>query len=668
MKAPSNDRDSQSPLLWYLRRFQSMPAAEIPHRIREVVLKKIGRLKIVARRDQHVAQDAFARRLPALPLNLDLGEGAITEPVRSQLARDIDFLCAGHLTLLNQLWPAGATYDWSLDPISGAHWRWREYTFDIPRRHDQGAGDVKFVWELSRLQHLQVLALGARLLGRGDARELCLRHLQAWLHDNPPYEGLGYASGIELASRVVSILAIVSFLGAETIVEPLRSDLWRALVCHGRWIARFPSLYSSANNHLVAESVALFVLGSLAPHLPEARGWKSTAWSRLEDSVAQLVLPDGVGAEQSPSYLAYTLEWLLLSRAVFVSETGEDQTSIDDGLRRGARFIASAADTHGNVPSIGDCDESVVLRTGLQESNYPASIVTSIARCCQFGEILHPAFNADLRGSLYCKNTLPPSSFDFRGAVFRDGGYTILRSNALEKELYLMFDHGPLGYAHTAAHGHADALSIWLHVGGRPVLADFGTYRYGADAGWRNWARSSAAHNTIEINGRSQSDMTGPFNWGKRARCRLLQSDPDGTTPHCAASHDGYLDRYGVTHQRKLVLDKGATVVITDSLAGRGSHSVSSRFHFSDEFEVRSVGDTELAVFDDQEQIGRILFDCPGLTCDLVRQEQEFVPGPGATSPAYNVLRPAWSVILSGEVDLPYTCQATFNFANSDSR
>ena len=61
---------------------------------------------------------------------------------------------------------------------------------------------------------------------------------------------------------------------------------------------------------------------------------------------------------------------------------------------------------------------------------------------------------------------------------FPDGGYTVLRSGEGAEEQLLLLDHGPLGYLSIAAHGHADALSLVMHLGGRPVLVDPGTFTY----------------------------------------------------------------------------------------------------------------------------------------------------------------------------------------------
>ena len=52
-------------------------------------------------------------------------------------------------------------------------------------------------------------------------------------------------------------------------------------------------------------------------------------------------------------------------------------------------------------------------------------------------------------------------------------------------ELWCRADHGPHGYLSIAAHAHADALAIEFRVGGVDVLADPGTYCYGAEPIWR---------------------------------------------------------------------------------------------------------------------------------------------------------------------------------------
>ena len=66
---------------------------------------------------------------------------------------------------------------------------------------------------------------------------------------------------------------------------------------------------------------------------------------------------------------------------------------------------------------------------------------------------------------------------------FDKGGYSIMRHMFAGHGSMIMMDHGPLGYLSIAAHGHADALAIWWHIDGQPVLVDAGTYLYHAGGG-----------------------------------------------------------------------------------------------------------------------------------------------------------------------------------------
>ena len=92
-----------------------------------------------------------------------------------------------------------------------------------------------------------------------------------------------------------------------------------------------------------------------------------------------------------------------------------------------------------------------------------------------------PAFNPDFRSALLAGHSVPESEYQFENSTFEQGGYSVIRSRGGAAEMFLMMDHGPLGFAQTCGHGHADALGIWVHIDGCPILVDFGAYRYNAD-------------------------------------------------------------------------------------------------------------------------------------------------------------------------------------------
>jgi hypothetical protein len=146
----------------------------------------------------------------------------------------------------------------------------------------------------------------------------------------------------------------------------------------------------------------------------------------------------------------------------------------------------------------------------------------------------------------------------------------VLRSRTQDgPEIWCRCDGGPHGFLSIAAHAHADALSLELRHDGVDLLADPGTYCYHGEPVWRQWFRSTPAHNTIEIGGVSQSESGGPFLWNTHARTTTVNADV-GELPvqTWSAWHDGYLRLTTPTiHRRSVTLDSpGRRLTIVDTI------------------------------------------------------------------------------------------------------
>jgi hypothetical protein len=118
----------------------------------------------------------------------------------------------------------------------------------------------------------------------------------------------------------------------------------------------------------------------------------------------------------------------------------------------------------------------------------------------------------------------------------------ILRSRPQDGlEIWCRCDGGPHGFLSIAAHAHADALSLEVRHDGVDILADPGTYCYHGEPLWREWFRSTAAHNTLEIRGVSQSE-SGALSLEKTrsyGHAELRRRRAAGT--NLSAEHDGYV-------------------------------------------------------------------------------------------------------------------------------
>ncbi|HSC81288.1 MAG TPA: heparinase II/III-family protein, partial [Chitinolyticbacter sp.] len=152
---------------------------------------------------------------------------------------------------------------------------------------------------------------------------------------------------------------------------------------------------------------------------------------------------------------------------------------------------------------------------------------------------------------------------------FADGGYAVIgEAWGTPDEVKIVLDAGPLGYLGIAAHGHADALSLQLSVGGVPLLVDPGTYSYHAPGPWREHFRGTAAHNTVQIDGQSQSVSGGRFMWISHAQSRCEQFSVNDRETVWAGRHDGYRRLPSkASHLRRVVFDhQKKQLVVTDRI------------------------------------------------------------------------------------------------------
>jgi len=159
--------------------------------------------------------------------------------------------------------------------------------------------------------------------------------------------------------------------------------------------------------------------------------------------------------------------------------------------------------------------------------------------------------------------------------VLAASGYVVVRP---DEHTQLILDVGDPCPDDLPAHAHADCLSFELWVNGERWVLDTGTSTY--EAGPRRaYERSTAAHNTIEIDGEDQTEVWGIFRAARRARGTLELVTSVGGTVEVVASHDGYRRLAGSpVHRRRWRMSSGR-VEITDSITGAGAHRVASRLH-----------------------------------------------------------------------------------------
>ena len=134
-------------------------------------------------------------------------------------------------------------------------------------------------------------------------------------------------------------------------------------------------------------------------------------------------------------------------------------------------------------------------------------------------------------------------------------------------ETIIVIDGGPPPPLHVAGDAHAGCLSFEMSIGTRLLLVNGGAPS-GADADWRPASRATASHNTLCLAESSSSRLirhrvleelvgAAPIRQPDAVSAELREDEGGGLA--FDGRHDGYLQRHGYLHARRLALDASGT-------------------------------------------------------------------------------------------------------------
>ena len=208
--------------------------------------------------------------------------------------------------------------DWFFDPLTGRRAPADRYAFRINHRSEELTGNVKQIWEISRLQHLTLLAT-AWFLSHDDAyAQRVSEQLRSWWTENPFLSGVNWTSGIEIGIRLISMTWIRRLLddwpGVAELFE--HNDLAvRQIRFHQQYLGKFTSRGSSANNHVIAEAAGQLVASCAFPWFPESPRWRRQSARLLERELERNTFPSGINRELASDYQCFVAELGLLAAA-----------------------------------------------------------------------------------------------------------------------------------------------------------------------------------------------------------------------------------------------------------------------------------------------------------------------------------------------------------------
>jgi hypothetical protein len=556
----------------------------------------------------------------------------------------------------------GANPDWFRDPRTGRAAPADAYCFDIPYRDSKKVGDVKYIWELSRHNHLTLLAAAYFLTDDPRYAERVCLHLRSWWQENPFLRGINWTSGIEAGLRLIAWVWIRRLLGNWPFVGSVFEDsamFRRQLFDHQRYLRALQSHGSSANNHLIAEAVGLFAAAAAFPLFRRSIAWRDHGAKLLEREAVCQTFPDGVTRELAFEYHGFVIELLLVAGVEADIAGCPLSDAYWERIRAMVDAVAATVDIRSNPPRQGDGDASTALLVDAPEWPRWHSLLATGAAL--FGApTWWPQYQVgDVRTALLsCRASRRPQlglRHAKRQSLLRDSGIVILRDvTARPDEIWCRCDCGPHGFLSIAAHAHADALAVEVRHGGVEILADPGTYSFYCDPAWRRYFRSTISHNTVEVDDQSQAVDGGRFLWLTRPKAHLVRATglDSGPTAECAAYHDGYERlRPPAIHHRSVRLDRMARCVhIIDRIETRQARQIRIAFHIGPDVACRLTGDKALLSWRaaETEFAGEICLAPELAWVSLCGQKD---PPMGWYSRSFGYIRPSTVLLGSGWYD-----------------
>ena len=425
------------------------------------------------------------------------------------------------------------------------HFSWNE-PWDFPNR------TPLWNYNLHYFEYLFPLVKEYKDTGYDRYLEKIKAIISAWIKQNPRGTRPGW-DPYPIALRLTNWLSIYTHLKSNSqadsqFFKELISSVWEQYDYLARHLEK-----DLLGNHYFEDLKAL-ILCSL--FFDDEKMLKKSL-AEFHKQCREQILPDGMHFELSPMY----------HKLVAVALRGADKkdNDIEGYLQSMLDAAYSLEEGLDRIPLFNDCGNNV------------AKSLDSLCKVAKTHFDLTPNY----------KDKLPESGYYF----FKQG------------DRKLIVDAGQPGPTYLPGHAHCDAMSFELFKAGKPMIVNCGTYAYQCDE--RAFFRSTAAHNTVQVDGVEQSECWGAFRMGKRSRTRVKAVGKDFVEMEMT-------DQKGNALTRKITW-KGC-ITVSDSAETEIIQSYLHFFEKSDDCEIITNGSEliEKCVYSDEfgrsETISQIRF------------------------------------------------------------
>jgi hypothetical protein len=471
--------------------------------------------------------------------------------------------------------------DWHTDFKSG--YRWHEATFfRFIRMGKKPGADIKVPWELSRFQHLVVLGQAFALTGNRKYADEFQNQITDWIAHNNAGFGVNWSCTMDVAIRAANWLVAMEYFTENAVLPTdFLNNFYTSIYEHGVFIYGHLEQGPPKTNHYLADIAGLFLIALYCPFLKESLTWQQFCVRELEKEILHQVYEDGCSFEGSTAYHRLALELFFYS-AFFARRAGIPfSSSYQQRLRKMFEFALYCIKPDGMIPQIGDNDNGRFLifsERHVLDHRYLLSLAAIYFENADF-KLKSFHYDEEAFWVFGMEGHKTWEQLAYRGQelgskAFTDAGWYIMR----RRDNYCFISCGPNGQDGYGGHAHNDKLSFELMLNGRDVIIDPGTCTYTPCPAERNAFRSTASHNTLQIDAIEQNTFSrNLFELQQNSVCSVEQFQEQGSCVRLCGKLT-YTDP-PVTHCREFLFDtENANMKLHDTITSPAQHTITLNF------------------------------------------------------------------------------------------
>ncbi len=506
---------------------------------------------------------------------------------------------------------------------------------------------ISWLWDLNRHSYFLDLARAYYYTNEDQYIRHMVTLWESWIVQNPVSKTVNWATPFEVASRLNNWIWSFFFLVYSGIKPSAPLGKFLASMCDHAEYLYYNLEYHWPNNHLFLESKTLFEFSLLFPEVINQEKYFRRSESVFKDQVTSQILPDGGHSELSSMYHLIVAGELLEIASLAKRNRIPVAEAFEAQLLGSLKFSRAMVRDDGSMTLLGDSateDNNIRFspaRVGLSDLNY---WLLNEAQT----ELLPP--NAKKKG--------------LSVEVFPYSGYAFIRNESGDRKFSSTFDFGAFSRNPAADHAHNDALSFDLYALGRQIIIDPGVcFSSAPGAIPHDYFRGTAAHNTVMIDDREQSQIWRKSDVRKKAKVSLhcFHTTPERVEIE-ASCVPYWTNNSKIIHTRKINYLLYGRVEVIDHISGTGNRNLKWFFHFGPDIEITTHGNDEVSGFDEK---GDPIFTL--LVSALKRPDLSIVRGSidpfqGWMSFNSSEVKAISTAIYEIRVGVPFRCNFEFNF------